>query len=79
MSGQNSADSSSHSVGTEKLDLLLHGRACYEREEWNDAFAALSLADRSTSLGTDDLVFDSKVFGARSRPCRDRYILRNRH
>jgi DNA-binding CsgD family transcriptional regulator len=55
MSGQNTADSSSHSAGTEKLDLLLHGRACYERGEWNDAFAALSLADRSTSLGTDDL------------------------
>ena len=34
---------------------LLRGRACYERHEWNDAFEALSLADRSMALGPDDL------------------------
>jgi DNA-binding CsgD family transcriptional regulator len=36
-------------------DALARGRACYERHEWNDAYEALSLADRSTPLGTEDL------------------------
>jgi DNA-binding CsgD family transcriptional regulator len=34
---------------------LLRGRASYERREWNDAFEALSLADRAEALGADDL------------------------
>jgi len=36
-------------------DILLRGRACYERREWNDAFEALSLADRSMALDVEDL------------------------
>jgi DNA-binding CsgD family transcriptional regulator len=35
--------------------LLQRGRDCYERNEWNDAFEALSLADQSTSLDAEDL------------------------
>ena len=35
--------------------LLERGRACFERREWNDAFAALSAADQSTPLGAEDL------------------------
>ena len=35
--------------------LLERGRACFERHEWNDAFEALSAADRSTPLGAEDL------------------------
>ncbi len=34
---------------------LLRGRACYEQRQWHDAFEALSLADRATPLGTEDL------------------------
>jgi DNA-binding CsgD family transcriptional regulator len=34
---------------------LERGRAHFERREWNDAFEALALADRSTPLGPDDL------------------------
>jgi DNA-binding NarL/FixJ family response regulator len=34
---------------------LARGRACYERREWNDAFEALSLAERLHPLGTEDL------------------------
>src|SRR5262245_63722297 len=35
--------------------LLERGRGCFDRQEWNDAFHALSLADASTPLGADDL------------------------
>jgi len=34
---------------------LLHGRACYERGEWNDAFESLALEDESQPLSLDDL------------------------
>jgi DNA-binding CsgD family transcriptional regulator len=34
---------------------LERGRACFERHEWNDAFAELSAADQSTPLGVEDL------------------------
>jgi DNA-binding CsgD family transcriptional regulator len=34
---------------------LLHGRACYERGEWNDAFESLALEDESQPLCLDDL------------------------
>lgn len=34
---------------------LERGRACFDRREWNDAFEALSLADRATPLGAEDL------------------------
>jgi DNA-binding CsgD family transcriptional regulator len=34
---------------------LERGRAHFERHEWNDAFEALSLADRSVALGAEDL------------------------
>jgi len=36
-------------------DVLLRGRACYDRREWDDAFEALSLADQATPLGAEDL------------------------
>ena len=39
----------------ETSDPLQHGRACYERREWNDAFEALSLADQASPLGAEDL------------------------
>jgi DNA-binding CsgD family transcriptional regulator len=39
----------------EAARLLERGRACFERHAWNDAFRALSLADASTPLATDDL------------------------
>jgi DNA-binding CsgD family transcriptional regulator len=35
--------------------LLSRGRACYARNEWNDAFEALSQADRSSPLAAEDL------------------------
>jgi DNA-binding NarL/FixJ family response regulator len=35
--------------------LLERGRACFDRHEWNDAFEALSVADQTTPLGTEDL------------------------
>jgi ATP/maltotriose-dependent transcriptional regulator MalT len=34
---------------------LEHGRACYDRGAWHDAFEALRLADQATPLGCDDL------------------------
>ena len=34
---------------------LERGRACYERNEWNDSYEALTLADRLTPLEADDL------------------------
>lgn len=39
----------------ERSRLLLRGRACYERCEWNDAFAALKAADDQGPLGAADL------------------------
>lgn len=36
-------------------ELVRRGRECYERREWNDAFEALSLADRASPLDADDL------------------------
>src|SRR5215813_363284 len=39
----------------EVSELLERGRGCFDRQEWNDAFEALALADQSTSLGADDL------------------------
>ncbi|MGN6452657.1 MAG: helix-turn-helix transcriptional regulator [Steroidobacteraceae bacterium] len=39
----------------ERSRLLLHGRACYERCEWNDAFAALKAADEKGPLSAVDL------------------------
>lgn len=35
--------------------LLARGRACFERREWDDAFEALSAADRSNPLDAEDL------------------------
>ena len=39
----------------EPVDLLQRGRTCYEQRQWDDAYLALSLADKSTPLGPDDL------------------------
>jgi len=34
---------------------LERGRVCYERQDWNDAFEALSASDRTVALGAEDL------------------------
>ena len=48
--------SSKHQPGTlDVAEALARGRACYERREWNDAYEALSLADRCARLEADDL------------------------
>src|SRR5262249_3766886 len=39
----------------ERSRLLLRGRDCYDRCEWNDAFAALKAADEQSPLGAADL------------------------
>jgi hypothetical protein len=36
-------------------NLREHGRDCYQRRSWSDAFAALSRADEIEPLGADDL------------------------
>jgi len=41
--------------GPEVSGPLERGRACFERQQWNDAFEALSAADQSTPLGVEDL------------------------
>jgi DNA-binding CsgD family transcriptional regulator len=41
--------------GAESSEPLERGRACFERHEWNDAFAELSAADRLSPLGAEDL------------------------
>jgi DNA-binding CsgD family transcriptional regulator/tetratricopeptide (TPR) repeat protein len=48
-------ESSTQPVGPDIAALLLRGRTCFERQEWNDAFEALSLADRLSPLNADDL------------------------
>ena len=42
-------------AGNDPSDAVRRGRAHYEQREWNDAFEALSLADRATPLGVEDL------------------------
>jgi DNA-binding CsgD family transcriptional regulator len=37
------------------MDQLEHGRACYARRAWSDAYDALARADRAAPLGVDDL------------------------
>ena len=37
------------------MDQLEHGRACYQRRAWGDAYVALSCADRIATLDADDL------------------------
>ena len=37
------------------LDALQHGRLCYERRRWNEAYQALLFADQATPLDVDDL------------------------
>jgi DNA-binding CsgD family transcriptional regulator len=51
----NLTDRKSQRQETEASELLERGRAAFERHEWNDAFAALSLADQSLALDADDL------------------------
>jgi DNA-binding CsgD family transcriptional regulator len=46
---------------------LQRGRACFERQEWNDAFEALSLADKSQSLEAEDLLLLSWSAGLSAR------------
>ena len=38
-----------------RLDPLAHGRACYGRRAWSDAYQSLLCADQTTSLQADDL------------------------
>ena len=42
-------------VSADSSELLRRGRACFERQEWNDAFEAFSAVDRAMSLGAEDL------------------------
>jgi tetratricopeptide (TPR) repeat protein len=44
-----------HGISESSSDLLARARACYERHQWNDAFEALTLADRLAPLGAEDL------------------------
>src|SRR5262245_57659474 len=37
------------------MDHLDHGRECYERHAWGDAYEALLCADQTTALQADDL------------------------
>lgn len=37
------------------MDHLAHGRACYDRRAWSDAYHSLSQADHSATLDADDL------------------------
>jgi DNA-binding CsgD family transcriptional regulator len=48
-------DRSTQRPGTEVLAALERGRACFERQEWNDAYEALSVADQLTPLAAEDL------------------------
>jgi hypothetical protein len=48
-------ESTTAQADDERSRLLLHGRACYERCEWNDAFAALKAADEKGPLSAMDL------------------------
>lgn len=46
----------SAAAGTDGAALPLErGRVCYERQDWNDAFVALSAADGTAALGAQDL------------------------
>ena len=38
-----------------EMDPLAHGRECYGRRAWGDAYQALLCADRATALQSDDL------------------------
>jgi hypothetical protein len=53
--GSPSTESTIAQTADERSRLLLRGRACYERCEWNDAFAALTAADEQDALGAADL------------------------
>ena len=39
----------------DRSHLLLRGRGCYVRGEWNDAFEALKAADEQGGLESEDL------------------------
>jgi DNA-binding CsgD family transcriptional regulator len=47
--------STPHSSRDEAAAALRRGRAAYERNEWSDAFEALTVADRALPLEPDDL------------------------
>lgn len=55
MANRNTSASNPERGAGDPSAVLLRGRACYDRREWNDAFEALSLADRSSPLDADDL------------------------
>ena len=55
MPARNPKKSAARPEQSELTSALARGRACYERNEWNDAFEALSLADRTTPLEAEDL------------------------
>lgn len=55
MPTSNASDRDPKPRGAEVSGALERGRACFDRHEWNDAFEALSLADRSTPLAAEDL------------------------
>ncbi len=55
MSARDGTEFPSARIERAASDALLHGRACYERGDWDDAFEALTVADEQTRLGAEDL------------------------
>lgn len=55
MSARNSTKLPSARIECPASDALQHGRACYDRGDWGDAFEALTVADEQTRLGAEDL------------------------
>ena len=49
------ASSPPQQATADRFELLRRGRVCFERQQWNDAFEALSAADRSMTLEAEDL------------------------
>jgi DNA-binding CsgD family transcriptional regulator len=55
MPTRHSSDRSSAAPESGPGAALLRGRACFERQEWDDAFEALARADAAVPLGAEDL------------------------
>jgi len=55
MAARDSNEPGPDGTGEERSHLLLRGRDCYARGDWNDAFAALTSADEQRPLNAEDL------------------------
>jgi len=64
--------SSCDQQNNESANSLARGRTCYDRNEWNDAFEALSLADQEFSLEVEDL---QRLAWAAGLTARDEHML----